>query len=520
MARPSACSPTRRSRTRCSPTTSSFPNPGELSGTLFIELNDDAKLREWLPKLIGIQRAVRFELADGSRVEAVPEDEERLTREDITATVHYLKFPFTPDAAGGAGGRSRAARRRRPSRVPGRGRARPTISAPSWRATSRSSACTSACNVSIPSSRFRPAARRRRGLRPPRTGAGRALRGWRPGAGADRASRWRSRRATPGSCSALGARAEPRRDVPEHAGADRSALPRELKVLLVNTDPSEAYTVQRGDRIAQLVVQKVELVEWLEVTSSTSPSATRSASGRRGSDRASAVPVRRAGLERAVGCRLAREGAARRGPRLLDAVHARPLRRHRARADGGVVVRRRGHDHAAGRDARARQRLQAPGRRRQGSGDPRRAVRRPARVRSRCRVDDGRLRRARVCRTTRTARASRGWRRRWRWSRVRGRPDRSTSRASTTGWRDTTVCPSRCSNRIRRSWSVVEGRRCLRLAGRQADIVGVNPTLRAGEIGVDAAQDSLASVTRQKIEWVREGAGDASTRSSSRSATT
>jgi len=39
----------------------------------------------------------------------------------------------------------------------------------------------------------------------------------------------------------------------------------ELKVLLVNTDPSESYTVERGDRIAQLVVQKVELVEWLEV---------------------------------------------------------------------------------------------------------------------------------------------------------------------------------------------------------------------------------------------------------------
>src|SRR6478735_6245776 len=39
----------------------------------------------------------------------------------------------------------------------------------------------------------------------------------------------------------------------------------ELKVLLVNTDPSESYTVARGDRIAQLVVQRVELVEWLAV---------------------------------------------------------------------------------------------------------------------------------------------------------------------------------------------------------------------------------------------------------------
>jgi dUTP pyrophosphatase len=39
----------------------------------------------------------------------------------------------------------------------------------------------------------------------------------------------------------------------------------ELKVLLVNTDPNEAYTVRRGDRIAQLVVQRVEQVEWVEV---------------------------------------------------------------------------------------------------------------------------------------------------------------------------------------------------------------------------------------------------------------
>ena len=39
----------------------------------------------------------------------------------------------------------------------------------------------------------------------------------------------------------------------------------ELKILLVNTDPVAAYDVQRGDRIAQLVIQKVEYVEWQEV---------------------------------------------------------------------------------------------------------------------------------------------------------------------------------------------------------------------------------------------------------------
>jgi dUTP pyrophosphatase len=36
----------------------------------------------------------------------------------------------------------------------------------------------------------------------------------------------------------------------------------ELKVLLVNTDPHEDYKVQRGDRIAQLVIQRVEQVDF------------------------------------------------------------------------------------------------------------------------------------------------------------------------------------------------------------------------------------------------------------------
>jgi dUTP pyrophosphatase len=39
----------------------------------------------------------------------------------------------------------------------------------------------------------------------------------------------------------------------------------ELKVLLVNTDPSTPYTIERGDRIAQLVIQRVEHVAWREV---------------------------------------------------------------------------------------------------------------------------------------------------------------------------------------------------------------------------------------------------------------
>lgn len=41
----------------------------------------------------------------------------------------------------------------------------------------------------------------------------------------------------------------------------------ELKVLLVNTDPHDAYEVKRGDRIAQLVVQRVETCSFRVVDS-------------------------------------------------------------------------------------------------------------------------------------------------------------------------------------------------------------------------------------------------------------
>jgi dUTP pyrophosphatase len=39
----------------------------------------------------------------------------------------------------------------------------------------------------------------------------------------------------------------------------------ELKVLLVNTDPDADYEVARGDRIAQLVIQRVERAELVAV---------------------------------------------------------------------------------------------------------------------------------------------------------------------------------------------------------------------------------------------------------------
>ena len=41
----------------------------------------------------------------------------------------------------------------------------------------------------------------------------------------------------------------------------------ELKVVMINTDPTVDYVVTRGDRIAQLLIQRIETIEWNEVDS-------------------------------------------------------------------------------------------------------------------------------------------------------------------------------------------------------------------------------------------------------------
>jgi hypothetical protein len=75
-----------------------IPDPGQLSGTLLLELTSDAELREWLPKLVDIERHIVLTFPDGSTARGKPsdEDEQRLTREDTTAAVHFLKFDLTP----------------------------------------------------------------------------------------------------------------------------------------------------------------------------------------------------------------------------------------------------------------------------------------------------------------------------------------------------------------------------------------------------------------------------------------
>jgi probable F420-dependent oxidoreductase len=55
---------------------------------------------------------------------------------------------------------------------------------------------------------------------------------------------------------------------------------------------------------------------------------------------------------------------------------------------------------------------------------------------------------------------------------------------------------------------IAGGKRVLRFAGANADIVGVNASIHSGEIDTAAAQDALPNRIDDKVAWVREGAGD------------
>ena len=75
--------------------------PGKLSATLFIELTSDEQMREWLPKLAGVERCFELHLGEGDDAEVIPaqldaDHEDQLTRDEMTASVHYLWWPLTP----------------------------------------------------------------------------------------------------------------------------------------------------------------------------------------------------------------------------------------------------------------------------------------------------------------------------------------------------------------------------------------------------------------------------------------
>ncbi|MBI2366586.1 MAG: DUF3501 family protein, partial [Deltaproteobacteria bacterium] len=72
-----------------------IPEPGELSATLFLEIEDQTHLREELLKFLGIDEAVYFKVGSHSihaRFEAGH------SKEDKISAVQYVKIPFSEDA--------------------------------------------------------------------------------------------------------------------------------------------------------------------------------------------------------------------------------------------------------------------------------------------------------------------------------------------------------------------------------------------------------------------------------------
>lgn len=79
-----------------------IPEAGQLAASLFIELTDEYAMREWLPRLVGIESSIELRAGSGDdevrvRCRVDPDHERQLTRDEVTAAVHYVHFTLTPD---------------------------------------------------------------------------------------------------------------------------------------------------------------------------------------------------------------------------------------------------------------------------------------------------------------------------------------------------------------------------------------------------------------------------------------
>jgi hypothetical protein len=76
-----------------------IPGPGEISLTLFLELVTEEQLRTWLPALVGIERSMWLHVGGVDvRADVDPAHAAQLTRDEVTASVHYVRFSL-PAAA-------------------------------------------------------------------------------------------------------------------------------------------------------------------------------------------------------------------------------------------------------------------------------------------------------------------------------------------------------------------------------------------------------------------------------------
>jgi len=72
-----------------------IPEDDELSATMLIEIDDLDRLRQMLPKLIGIEEQVWLRIGDRYAIHA--RYESGRSKEDRTSTVHYVRFRLSPE---------------------------------------------------------------------------------------------------------------------------------------------------------------------------------------------------------------------------------------------------------------------------------------------------------------------------------------------------------------------------------------------------------------------------------------
>jgi uncharacterized protein DUF3501 len=75
--------------------------PGRLSASLFIELTSRGEMERWLPKLVGVERSVHLVIGELDEAELIQCDvdefhQTHLSREEVTAAVHFVYFSLNP----------------------------------------------------------------------------------------------------------------------------------------------------------------------------------------------------------------------------------------------------------------------------------------------------------------------------------------------------------------------------------------------------------------------------------------
>jgi len=83
-----------------------IPEPGELSATLFLEIEDQSHLRDDLLRFLGVDEAVFLKIGT-RKIQA--RCEEGRSKDDKISAVQYVKFPFTADERAAFAGSAEAA---------------------------------------------------------------------------------------------------------------------------------------------------------------------------------------------------------------------------------------------------------------------------------------------------------------------------------------------------------------------------------------------------------------------------